>query len=185
MSHVEYLCRLDTTAGTKDYLKGGRCVRFLGVRETEFNQQAMEAGVTTFTIDIDYWDSGLADFRHLMTNDKPLISYREENLEFAQRWFKIKLGKHTGVGNGLSYTHQTFKGDRPQFFQFVGIQPLSSGPTIPPPQASDPVKRGNLGEGQFYFDAFHVGQGMCSVVHNNNIGIMLDAGAGKPITKPA
>jgi hypothetical protein len=35
----------------------------------------------------------------------------------------------------------------------------------------------------FHLDAFHVGQGMCALVHNKRQGVLLDAGAAKPITR--
>jgi len=41
----------------------------------------------------------------------------------------------------------------------------------------------NLGHGDLKFTAFHVGQGMCSMVSGSTHGVMFDAGAGKPVTR--
>ena len=191
MNDFEYFCTLDTALATKDYLQGGRCARFLGVRKAEFNPQAIERGVTTFTVDVDYWEFckakfGLSDFRQISSAHHDLLTSIDDDLNSNQKWYRVKLEQGKRPAERSSYVYPTFSIDQPQFLRLVELEELRGGPTIPAPQQSSTSRntRGQ-GVGQFVFDAFHVGQGMCSVVHDGMNGILIDAGAGAPVTRSA
>lgn len=50
-----------------------------------------------------------------------------------------------------------------------------------PPQTNGDVN--HKYDDDFLLNAYTVGQGMCSLLHNGDVGYLLDAGAGTPVTR--
>ncbi len=190
---------------TKDYQGHGRCVRLFAISPEEFSEEFLADGVTTYTIDIDYWyfcahELGLKSWKSLDKNRCGAIDRRDDELEYRASWYRIELALDEGRDG---YIYPTFSEDGPRFFGIAALERLHSGPLIPLPPFLHPSLQnppsglnffslssdGNQGTvlassaNQFVFDSFHVGQGMCSLVHNGQVGLLIDAGAGKPITR--
>jgi beta-lactamase superfamily II metal-dependent hydrolase len=185
-----YVCQAESFFAAKDYIRGGRCVRFTGTYEEQIDLLESDAGISTFTIDVDYWEfaamhagySFVDTFAawHLST----LFDEKEEAIEAYSQWYELKFRQEP---KGLSYLYPSFSSEQPIFLQLVSIRSL--GNTLPQPRvllnlgnaplSSTPRRTQNA----YHLDAFHVGQGMCSLVSNGTNGVLLDAGAGKPVTR--
>lgn len=202
MSDIEkkdgtFYCQVETYRGTKDYLQGGRCVRLIAVTPRDFSADTLLLGVTTFTIDIDFWvfsalDFGVSYWRSVSPEGRKGIEERDADPRLASQWLRLDV-KY--ISRGKNYLYQTFSTDQPRFFEVVSLQP-HEGPIIPPLPATHftgvetqdiaedwPFGRSVPSNQKFIFDTFHVGQGMCSLVHDESQGILLDIGAGKPVTR--
>lgn len=205
-----YYCKVDTYNAVKDYQRGGRCVRLIGISETEYwrreNGDGMKDGLTTYTVDIDAWLflQRLQDFTHRRQVTAGLISGFGNNggdQETADKWIRLVFNLASG---GDGYLYPTFSEESPQYFSLLEVKKISSGLRAPPSQTppsssalldvpwgsrTSPRSNGLASKtsptGPFHFFAFHVGQGMCSVVHNKRDGVVLDIGAGAPITRQA
>ena len=168
-----FFCKLVDGNATKDYLRGGRCIRLAGVTHENFNSQALNEGCTVHTVDIDRWD--LQSFM------------RSEHLEPEfSAWYQVDLKGHTG----RSYHYPSFMPADvdPTFCTLQSIEPvLASIPTpeLPTPPIADsiglfPDNRPPLPLSLY---TFHVGQGMCSLLHDGVNGVLFDIGAGKPVIR--
>jgi beta-lactamase superfamily II metal-dependent hydrolase len=196
-----FYCRVESFFATKDYARGGRCVRFIGVDPKDFTNltQSDDAAVTTFVIDIDFWRYAreyLApiDFRG---NHQSPVFYPDDDSPRHNEWYKLEV---TTAKKSNEYFYGTFSEDEPTYLTLTSLTPLAAN--FGPLRAKlSPLKHLQmminsdpstvfLGGGKaklrapFKFDTFHVGQGMCSLVSNTDVGILLDAGAGKPVTRP-
>lgn len=193
-----FYCQVETHRGTKDYLQGGRCVRLIAVKPLDFSTDTLLADVTTFTIDIDFWifstlEFGVSYWRSVSPEGRKGIEERDADPRLAAQWLRLDV-KYTRKEK--NYLYPTFSTDLPRFFEVVSLQP-HGGPTIPAlpvtyfaggttqGSVSEEWPFGDNGQSNqgFIFDTFHVGQGMCSLVHDEHQGILLDMGAGKPVTR--
>lgn len=202
---ASFLCQVDSVLATKDYLRNGRCVRLLGVAPHEFTDASMSEGVTTFTIDFDFWEFcklvlGLDHWRQITASVYDQILSREGKAEFHATWYQLDV---EFVQHGNGYLYQTFSDEEPQFFNVRSFAIRQGGPVLSQiglaqgssnaliratGQASItmdmlPNRESCSLDSYFVFDTFHVGQGMCSLVHNKHEGVLLDVGAGKPVTR--
>ncbi|OIR08842.1 hypothetical protein GALL_88350 [mine drainage metagenome] len=200
-----FYCQVDSFLATKDYLRKGRCVRLIGVMPHEYSDIHLADGVTTYTIDIDYWEFcvhflGLKHRRQITTQRRDQIDSHEDKADFHATWYELKVNY---VSYGTGYLFETFTEEPPQYISVWSIKEINGGPVVlQSKSATSSVSllsyaggrvqgrtsissRPNVhpSVGKFVFDTFHVGQGMCSLVHNNQVGILLDVGAGKPITR--
>lgn len=201
MTRVFY-CQVDTYLATKDYLRKGRCVRLIGVDESDYGRLEkgqVDEGINTFVLDIDLWTFILKTDSRLWNTPKPWqateIRRIEDSLQPRAPWLKITadLSKH-----GRNYFYPTFSTAVPSYFSVTGVQYVRT-PKLPP-TATTPAQlqdfrnesalvrrapRSTPGSSQPEFVAFHVGQGMCSMLHDTHCGVLFDAGAGAPITRGA
>ncbi|MCB9610435.1 MAG: hypothetical protein H6716_27855 [Polyangiaceae bacterium] len=154
-------------------------------------------GLNTFVIDIDLssflWIARTTIWRLERGAKAQALAQLEKNLEDDVAWYRVDF---LVVASGLSYFYPTFSDASPKFFQATQISS-----TNPPASASKAAQayaltgtltaattapssaQVNLGHGDVKFTAFHVGQGMCSMVIGSTHGVMFDAGAGKPVTR--
>lgn len=193
-----FYCLVDTAWAVKDYLQGGRCVRLIAVRQREFSSDSLNSGVTTFTIDVDFWlfcgaISGIEQWQMIHRDVRGRIEGLDSDPEVNSTWFCLELEYRPKERN---YLYRTFSNDRPHYFKIVSLRAVTAGPVLSPPSmlnftlararklaAPWPFTPNPSGK-PFVFDTFHVGQGMCSLVHDGSNGILLDLGAGKPVTRP-
>ena len=192
-----FYCQVDSYQCRKDYLRGGRCVRLIGIENSDYQllvQNEIRHGVSTFIVDFDVpsflkrahpkvWK--LKNCCH----DKELAGF-ELNLDEQSVWYEIILETTQA---GYSYFYPTFSDLPPTYFHAKSIRRVL-GPELPVESASSKnlcsftqavrsIKQTNRNDGKWNFSAFHVGQGMCSMAHSHSHGVMFDAGAGKPITR--
>lgn len=205
-SESTFYCQVDTYMATKDYLRKGRCVRLIGVAPQEFFNSSLAEGVTTFTIDIDYWefcihDLNLKSWRQITSEISEQINSRSDDEKRYATWYKLEVDfKSYGAG----YLYRTFSEEPPKYFSIKSLHlvlkrnlkksGLKQNSLNVLSLASEQINSNhpqlsswqpNLPNTNFVFDTFHVGQGMCSLVHDEQVGFLLDVGAGKPITRSA
>lgn len=202
-----YYCRVDTFRATKDYLQGGLCVRLLGIEAVARKAIGGEEGFETFIIDIDLWK-----FARLLHNRSPnretryFIYHFEDDPERLGQWYKLRIKKSR---HELNYFYRTFSDEDPSFFKIEYIKEvgeinldgkrsklaaaLALKKELPIGDWFREDKKTNVDTlcldsayfgGDFMLESFHVGQGMCSIVHNGVWGMLLDLGAGKPVLRP-
>jgi beta-lactamase superfamily II metal-dependent hydrolase len=191
-----FYCQVESYRATKDYLLGGRCVRLLAVRESEFAVEILQS-VTSLTIDIDFWqfcklETGIIGWRNIPWKTRLEIEERDHALGRGIKWYRLHV---RFVSRAKSYLYRTFSRQHPQYFEISSFQAHAGGAGV----AAPPLARFKLAgpaahtaiwpfgstslKKKFRFDTFHVGQGMCSLVHDETNGILLDMGAGKPVTR--
>lgn len=191
-----FYCQVDSYRATKDYLQNGRCVRFLAVRETEFSADVFGDGITTLTIDIDFWlycqhKTRVGDWRQVDWTVPKQIEQQDDVLRDGAEWFRLEVAYCVRSPN---YLYRTFSRQLPQYFDIVSLDMHVGGLRLQPPpvarfipmQSAAPFTASPFSQSSdkpYRFDTFHVGQGMCSLVHDGVNGVLLDVGAGKPITR--
>lgn len=198
-----YLCQIETYFGTKEYVENGRCVRLIGVHIDEYDDlmDGSSEGVTTFTIDLDFWTF----FRriHRLSRSGKRLSHKEYVKDLESRlhnnrsWYRLDLNVFE---HSVEYFYRTFSDDPPTYCAVRSVKkidittlssskrrtmkkPLKSAALSKPPATMAFSRAAPKPGGRYVFDAFHVGQGMCSLIHNGHTGYLLDAGAGKPVTR--
>ena len=200
-----FLCQVETYFGSREYVRQGSCVRLIGVAIEERSALASADGdgVTTFVFELDYWrffgkKFGVEKWWDVAKR-RADIEALEEALHGQRQWFKVDVDPKRRAAD---YYYQTFSDSDPIYFELLGVeattlqQPGGAGGAAPPEvlmaatpahwaaslPADDPYEV-EWYPGDHVLRAFHVGQGMCSLVDNGEDGILLDAGAGKPITR--
>jgi len=195
-----FYCQVDTYLGRKDYLRGGRCVRLVGVEKADYvrlTQNEYKEGVRTFVIDIEVPSFLKRAHSKIWKQENrfhaKLMALLELKLNEESVWYEVNVEV---VEAGYSYFYSTFSALPPTFFAAKTVKParapqLSVSPApaqklmgfMKATEAVRPLKAIDPGFGVLSFTAFHVGQGMCSMVHDKRHGVMFDAGAGKPVTR--
>lgn len=189
-----FYCQIETYRAAKDYLRGGRCVRLIAVMPHDFSADALLEGVTTFTVDIDFWlfcslDPDAPNWRNVPDE----IEERDADPGLSSTWLRLEV-KY--LPRAKNYLYRTFSTDQPTYFDVISLTLHREGLDVPqlplarlaaistPDDAKDqPFGEQPSSGNTFVFDVFHVGQGMCSLVHDGSHGVLLDMGAGKPITR--
>ncbi|MDP3350691.1 MAG: hypothetical protein Q8S92_16995 [Hydrogenophaga sp.] len=201
-----FLCQIETFFGTKEYAKHGRCVRLIGIESQKYGtlMNGQSEGVTTFILELDFWAFFMNEFEvsnwHEVANRIGRIEELETSLKGDRQWFRVDCEV---VSQSAEYFYRTFSADEPVYVHVEhpfkvdigdldGSGPASTGRLAMLTQLSVQQNPGSHVErqpdfpptgGEYAFHALHVGQGMSSLVHNESFGILLDAGAGKPVTR--
>lgn len=187
----------------KDYQRKGRCVRLTAISEEDFTsiQQDQAEGITAITVDVSYW----AFFFHAMKRRWITKEIREQldshNHDLTRLgssgWYRLHVSRATDGSDG--YAYQTFSEGETEFFSLLDCRSIPA-PKLPPMPTRDvdgaeilslsmkPLRSLEIGDENsppWELYSFHVGQGMCSLLSNGRHGILIDAGAGKPIIFPA
>lgn len=193
--------RLETPFGLKEYQRGGRCVRFIGIKPKEFKSLDEDGGVIVRTIDISYWR--FCDLMHI--GRWPLLRTRESlqedsnaAIQFTADWYKpwYELTFEWCEDGGDGYTYPSFGKANPRYFKLLAILTIDAGPSLTEPRQSGSLKYtanaqtwnqqspvSNVNSA-WSLNAYHVGQGMCALLTNGTEGWLFDAGAGTPILRP-
>ena len=202
-----FICQVETYLGTKEYARHGRCVRLIGIDIQEYPalMDSQSEGVTTFILELDFWEFFMQEFGvrrwWKVAQLHGEIDRLESELNSDRQWYHVELEV---VTQSADYFYRTFSEDAPTYvgakrFQKVDITNfggagIATAGALTMCSKSAP-SHANLSQvgidyltvprlgGEYVFDAFHVGQGMCSLVHNEHVGLLLDAGAGKPVTR--
>lgn len=202
-----FYCQVDTFRAAKDYLQGGLCVRFIGIEAASRNTLNEDEDLETFIVDVDLWK-----FAEILHKRKPNRDARDLIYSFEHapdqygRWYALRIEPTSYARN---YLYSTFSEELPRYFEIkelgvveklgvnlrskseslssINASLISSGQWIVNnPQAAllDLRLQDNYFGGNFVLESFHVGQGMCSIVHDGTWGMLLDMGAGKPVVRP-
>lgn len=200
-----FYCQVDTFLGVKDYLRGGRCVRLIGVNESDYaslSQGVVGDGITSLVVDLDLAEY-IRRFKSTLWSRRryelPYWLAAWEDLSLSQRhWVRLEVQVDA---NGLSYYYPTFSYVAPTKFQLLNVDEVEGPELAPLLQRSArppsfmrvngvnekfqvaPMPAEMKGASPYKFSAFHVGQGMCSVAYNDSTAVLFDAGAGTPITR--
>lgn len=202
-----FYCKIDTFKASKDYLQGGLCIRFVGVKPANKNFKDKEEGVETFIVDIDLWVFAKLLYKLPPNRETRNFIYSfEDDFEGNNNWYELRIKPRH---HELNYFYSTFSESRPRFFEIKDIRRVAD-PVLesqPPLLSASAIqkriaafgdwfeKERNTSQltlrledsyfgGDFVLESFHVGQGMCSIVHNGKWGVLLDMGAGKPVVRP-
>lgn len=195
-----FYCNVETYLGRKDYLRGGRCVRLIGVEHDDFlrlNQGDHRDGVCTFLIDVDLssflWIAQTKIWRLKREAKAHELAFLDSEFDNASTWYQVDF--HIAA-KGRSYFYSTFSAEEPIFIDPIRISsidaPRRAEQSSLPPKLTGFLKATQKvtsmtavdpGYGIFKFTAFHVGQGMCTIVESLSHCVMFDAGAGKPVTR--
>jgi len=179
--------QVDHAAGVQDYAPGAMCLRLIGISEQDFKSEAFnsDAGCSTFLIDIAWTDVqellGLP--KRFNASQLVLRRWTQALEEWPPGWWiVIHYTKARGTSNSYAYELFTDAG-MPTYMTLKSLS-LVSGPELRAPALS--TTKPSIARQTFKVMAFHVGQGMCSLVQGDaGGGILLDVGAGTPVTRQA
>lgn len=194
------IAKLDNVVAIQDYEPNEPCVRLQGVSEEDFEASAFNES----RAEIFLFDLSLSDVkRHLPKRDlRFILDYCpwlcDEDivddlfggglasiLSDPNVWIRIEYRKSTQ--STTSYGYCLFREQTvPTYVEVVGIeifradQTVSSPPEIPLELPPTSGRR----DGNPLLQTFDVGQGMCSLISSEGLGILMDCGAGTPIKRP-
>ncbi|MBH3404720.1 hypothetical protein I5P86_06620 [Pseudomonas glycinae] len=192
-----FYCQIDSCRAIKEYQKKGLCVRLLAVEEQFFSAQALERkeGVEVISIEVSYWAflerlDGAGRVPAKAERDK--FDLLDDSVRERSRWYRLEVDWNTKTRHG--YAYPTFSEEKPRYFELVSCrtesQTISLGPA---PLFNQEVMKLPLSHdtgistsnaSPWTLSAFHVGQGMCSIVSDGKQALLLDIGAGTPVTRP-
>jgi beta-lactamase superfamily II metal-dependent hydrolase len=190
--------QVDSYLERKDYQRNGRCVRFTAIRARDLSTLGDEGGVRTLTVDLSFWRfcQMIAPARWATKNVQEEITsgFHSEGKEGP--WYALNVRWNDKVRHG--YLYANFTDDGPTFFSLTSCVSLPAGVLSALTSGSSigglsflklttmTAINKDFGAGHpWSFRTFHVGQGMCSLLSDGNEhGILLDAGAGTPVTRP-
>lgn len=183
------IAQLDNVVTIQDYPPGRLCVRLIGVSWDNFSSQAFnnEAGCETFLVDLRWRElAEVFDFQSLdLEGPHDRMNLLRYFNDYDDKiWLDIE---YTTLDDPSlqSYAYELFaegsSAVAQTYFKLKSVQ------VIPAPSISSPndyslptVDKGTI----FSLSAFHVGQGMCSLLLGRSDAFLLDAGAGTPVLRP-
>ncbi|SAL82634.1 hypothetical protein AWB74_06335 [Caballeronia arvi] len=173
-------CKLEAVDAESDYHNNRRCVRLFGISEAQF-VQSLEENSTNSTFDVFIMDIEWPAWEVLKLNDIYLTRDRFRDSE--PEWLEVSYRSDVSADDGQAYAYPLFLGSAPTFLEIQRVVPID-GRAIPRSHTVPAVRPHHTPSSSHYvLDAFHVGQGMCSVFHNGKSGFVLDAGAGTPVIR--
>ncbi|KPY52531.1 hypothetical protein [Pseudomonas syringae] len=176
-SPISFYCKLEDDNAVKDYLRGGRCLRFTGVKSSEWNEVSLRQGVDVYVIDVDFWSTNKGNgLSFIGTHKQSLVEHQP-----VSDWFLLEFTP----GKGRNYYYAAFSDpseNKPTFGSVLLDLDPKAGPELPTPPSVKSIKMDAGDDYSFY--SFHVGQGMASLLDNEHDGVLFDAGAGCPIKRP-
>lgn len=185
--------QIDSYRAIKDYQRRGRCVRILAVEESAYSIQSLESavGVPITSIELSYWEfcrSELGNSRRLTKEARKPIDLSDESSEKLQKWYRIEVRWDGARKHG--YAFKTFSDEEPRYFELVSCElavqnfELKSAPAFGSNALTLDIYSSAAMGAKWSLSAFHVGQGMCSLITDGESGVLLDLGAGTPVTRP-
>lgn len=198
-----YYGQIDTYTAVKDYQRFGLCLRVFAVDQQNYNakQLASEEGVPVLELDVGYWQ-----YCRIAQGDRSLTRYKrgeidaqEDNSEDRRRWYRFEIQLNGARRDG--YRYPAFSQEEPDYFELISADPVDANQALKlrtPPRMSTAAMVSVVNvprqvastvltlrsSGPWRLFAFHVGQGMCSLVTDGQNGILLDVGAGTPVRRP-
>jgi len=189
------VAKLDNMVAIQDYAPESACIRLIGVSEADFESASFnERRAEVFLVDVgidDIWRTSaklLRQWRRAVLaawNDRGADGANSD-LGAPEKWVRIRYERSSTPTS--SYGYCLFREQTtPTYLQILDIEVFDSTQVvIPPPQVEAlplPLPQA-LASGPL-LQAFHVGQGMCSLIIRGDMGILMDCGAGTPIKRPA
>lgn len=196
-----FYAKIDNELAVQDYGDGLLCIRLVAVSKKSFEIEAFNDetgdGCETYIVDISMTDYLAAwfpeDFHHILrlyrekTSEIFLvgfISYLNYSYQSQGDWLRVDFEKSSEAVTSYAYT--AFREDEPIYLRVTAITPTPGKAVDPPPTADSnylfPVATPGA---TTLLSAFHVGQGMCSLLEGGDVGYLFDAGAGTPLKKGA
>ncbi|VVE21644.1 hypothetical protein [Pandoraea anhela] len=199
------ICKIDTLTAFRDYPPLKPCIRMFGVDTRTFHARDFEQIQTqcrVFTVDVE-----ASALKRVLTTVTPCArqwhnafeaatatsSARQNTADNAMRaeidfprqaWLRIEFEYATQSTRSDGYYYQTFTTDTPQFIELKAAK-IILGRSLEYATASMPNYDIRIpAHGASQLCAFHVGQGMCALLHDRSTGILIDAGVGTPIKRP-
>jgi hypothetical protein len=195
-----YYGQIDTYTAVKDYQRRGMCLRVFAVGEQDYSAKrlANDEGVPVFALDVSYWRycrNVLGD-RWLTRYNRSEVDALEGDVQDRRRWYRFEV-QHGGARRD-GYSYPAFSEEAPQYFELISAKPVDASQALtlrtPPrmrtaamvsianlPRQAASIVSSFRSNRQWKLFAFHVGQGMCSLVTDGRNGILLDVGAGTPV----
>jgi beta-lactamase superfamily II metal-dependent hydrolase len=177
----ELFAQVDTWWAVKDYPPIRNCVRLIGVDTYSFNNQLFnsEFGCQTYVLDLDWRDLLYAPY------PTPFWFPCAAHPDFDEghgAWLRVTY--ETSSDTTSSYAYPAFEAADPTYLNVLNVEPVPGPSVAPVPFSPAPVTAFPAAEDVPYaLTAFHVGQGMCAVMHGPSSGYVLDAGAGTPVSR--
>lgn len=169
-----------------DYPPFDACVRLVGVDENSFQNAAFnsDAGCRTYFIDIAWCKLlptiGLS-VGHAQTLlgaglPEPLLEAWPDGL-----WVRVTYSRSSDATG--AYAYEIFADAEPIDLDLKSLS-FATGPSVSAPPTAAHLPTISVSQ-TFGLYAFHVGQGMCALLKGTVDGILLDAGAGTPVSRAA
>jgi len=182
--------KLDQLAAVQDYAPELPCLRLFGVRAADFKAATFnESAAEVFLLDISWDDLSFSASREILrpleiANHLHRYADDEDLLEthFGNTWIEVRYSRsnrRTG-----SYGYCMFREITEPTYVTIEMVRFVAGPPIEPPETIDANAEWDDMGGSLSVMAFHVGQGMCSLISDGESGVLLDCGAGTPIKRP-
>lgn len=184
LSGMAFYAQIDKRRAIQDYEPRHQCVRLVGISSYDYacNAYLNEDGCLTYIIDISR-----PDFLKILSNSYTNQEYfsAEEFLEgsggdVTEWWIYVSYEKASQTTD--SYAYMAFIESGPIYLSVRSIRVLDKLVALPPLEVKKPAVF-NAGHATGTLSTFHVGQGMCSVYTYAGQQFLLDAGAGKPVTR--
>ncbi|MEM5295531.1 hypothetical protein VSR82_14440 [Burkholderia sp. JPY481] len=173
-------CKLDAVDARSDYREKTRCARLFGISAAEFartlNTDSIHGSFDVFVMDVEWPEWERVAVREVQRD-------RARFFDAEADWLEVSYRADPSLESGEAYAYPLFLGSAPTFLEISGIRPVG-GKAVPPlPTAVAVPAPRHSSSSPYALEGFHVGQGMCSVFHNEKSGFILDAGAGTPVLR--
>ncbi len=181
LPEVGFYAQVDKIQAIQDYSPRQSCIRLTGISVGDFQNRAFleDNGCQTYVIDIS-----LEEFWRAFVPSAGWISYRGWRQNFVHwigsYWVFISFKSSKVETN--SYAYAAFTESGPQYVIIKKIKILTAKVRLPAVESGQLSIKSHA-SGAAALSAFHVGQGMCSVYTYAEHQFLLDAGAGKPVTR--
>jgi beta-lactamase superfamily II metal-dependent hydrolase len=182
-----FKAQVDKVIAVQDYSPLRRCVRLIGISDKSFSNKLFntDGGCQTYVIDLSWTD--LLPRLLLYPRTWMSFSLRKNLLEMLEDappgiWLDIRFTKE--IEETGSYAYEAFADSEPTYLSIKSVR-FIVGPTVEPiALGTAKPAPASIGVAAARLTAFHVGQGMCSLMEDGRDGYLLDAGAGTPVRRP-
>lgn len=176
-----FFAQLDKLDAIQDYLPQQECVRLFGISRKDFEDENFlrEDGCHTYVLDIE----SSIFFQALIKTYTRRSHFRkilESRNYLGGLWIYIDFNLAQRIT--ASYAYVAFAESGPQYINIRKIKIMSKPIQLPPLEQAKPMEEVRAKD-IATLSKFHVGQGMCSVYTYGDQQYLLDAGAGKPVTR--
>lgn len=187
--------QVESMFAIQDYAPRRPCVRLIGVSPRSFQENTFntDLGCETYVIDADWSDifsAGHSRFLHPWKpwfRDRAIDWYRYFATEFSEegvppaQWLQVQYQQSQDVSG--TYAYRAFSDEGPRYLNLSSVTPVRGTVVTAPPELLPGTTDFKQSEMQPTLTAFHVGQGMCTLLANDVQGVLFDAGAGTPVTR--
>ncbi|MNQ53184.1 hypothetical protein D3C85_672170 [compost metagenome] len=176
-----FFAQLDKVETIQDYSPQQECVRLFGISSNDFENESFldESGCQTYVIDIEaivFWKAIQLSFRW----GDSFIKHGDFLSDLGRLWIHVDF--EPTLRSTSSYAYVAFTESGPQYINVRAINVLNKKIRLPALDEAQPIAMNNA-RAVASLSTFHVGQGMCSVYTYADQQFLIDAGAGKPVTR--